>query len=186
MCVKLCNGGLMQPISTVCQWYHGIRFYFNGWTREYPVKIPDIPFVTDNIYWTSLYWMHLTTSSRFLIYKSRTDNTMARKKRTQGQTMIYKTLSRNPTTETLAATIYQINHDRKHKLCYIWSTKRYILHLQVLIEWCYIKMESHCIVCPSNYGLWLPLGYLQTFLDHWSLELNCHFKFDAFIYRTCI
>jgi hypothetical protein len=45
-------------------------------------------------------------------------------------------------TETLAATLYQVNHDRKHKLCYIWSTKRYILHLQVLLECCYIKMES--------------------------------------------
>jgi hypothetical protein len=46
------------------------------------------------------------------------------------------------TTETLAPTLYQVNHDRKHKLCYIGSTKRYILHLLVLLECCYIKMES--------------------------------------------
>ena len=67
--VRLCNGGLMQPISTIFQWYHGIRFYFNGWTREYPVKTTDILFVTDNIYYTTLYRVHLITSSRFLIYK---------------------------------------------------------------------------------------------------------------------
>jgi hypothetical protein len=50
--------------------------------------------------------------------------------------------NRNPTKETLAATLNQANHDRKHTLCYIWSTKRYILHIPVLLECCYIKMES--------------------------------------------
>ena len=68
-CVRLCNGALMQPISNIFQWYHGIRFHFNGWTREYPVKTIDIQFVADNIYYTTLYRVHLTTSSMFLIYK---------------------------------------------------------------------------------------------------------------------
>jgi hypothetical protein len=56
-------------ISKQIQW-DGIRFYFNGWTREYPVKTTDIPFVTDTIYYTTLYRVHLTTSSMFLIYKT--------------------------------------------------------------------------------------------------------------------
>jgi hypothetical protein len=68
-CVRLCNGALMQPISNIFQWYHGIRFHFNGGTREYPVKTIDIQFVADNIYYTTLYRVHLTTSSMFLIYK---------------------------------------------------------------------------------------------------------------------
>jgi hypothetical protein len=34
----------------------------------------------------------------------------------------------------LAATIYQGNHDRTHKLWNIVSTERYILHMQVLLE----------------------------------------------------
>ena len=38
----------------------------------------------------------------------------------------------------LAATLYQGNPDRKHKLWNIASTNRYILHMQVLLECCYI------------------------------------------------
>jgi len=27
---------------------------------------------------------------------------------------------------------------------------------------------GHCVVCPSNYGFWLPLCYLQTLLTYYS------------------
>jgi hypothetical protein len=42
----------------------------------------------------------------------------------------------------LAATFYQGNPDRNHKLWNIVSTKRYKLHMQVLLECCYILMEN--------------------------------------------
>jgi hypothetical protein len=38
----------------------------------------------------------------------------------------------------LAATLYQGNPDSNHKLWNIASTERYILHMQVLQEFCYI------------------------------------------------
>jgi hypothetical protein len=38
----------------------------------------------------------------------------------------------------LAATLYQGNPDRNHKLWNIVSIERYILHIQVLLECCYI------------------------------------------------
>ena len=38
----------------------------------------------------------------------------------------------------LAVTSYQGNPDRTHKLWNIVSTERYILHMQVLLECCYI------------------------------------------------
>jgi hypothetical protein len=38
----------------------------------------------------------------------------------------------------LAATLYQGNPGRNHKLWNIVSTERYILHMQVLLECCYI------------------------------------------------
>jgi hypothetical protein len=38
----------------------------------------------------------------------------------------------------LAATFYEGNPDRIHKLWNIVSSERYILHLQVLLECCYI------------------------------------------------
>jgi len=37
-----------------------------------------------------------------------------------------------------AATLYQGNPDKNHKLWNIVSTERYILHMQVLLECCYI------------------------------------------------
>ena len=43
---------------------------------------------------------------------------------------------------SLAATLYQRNPDRNHKLWNIVSSVRYILHMQVLLECCYIYMES--------------------------------------------
>ena len=42
----------------------------------------------------------------------------------------------------LAATLYQENHDRKHQPWTSVSTGRYILRTQVLLECCYIEMES--------------------------------------------
>ena len=42
----------------------------------------------------------------------------------------------------LVATLYEGNTDRNHKLWNIVSTERYILHMQVLLECCYIYMES--------------------------------------------
>jgi hypothetical protein len=42
----------------------------------------------------------------------------------------------------LAATPYQGNPDRNHKLWNIVSSERYTLHMQVLLECCYIYMES--------------------------------------------
>ena len=41
----------------------------------------------------------------------------------------------------LAATIYQWTSDRNHKLWNIVSTERYLLHMQVLLECCYIWMK---------------------------------------------
>jgi len=41
-----------------------------------------------------------------------------------------------PITSLLAATLYQGNPDRNHKLWNILSTERYILHMQVLLECC--------------------------------------------------
>jgi hypothetical protein len=38
----------------------------------------------------------------------------------------------------LAATLYQENPDRNHKLWNIASTERYLLHMRVLLECCYI------------------------------------------------
>ena len=38
----------------------------------------------------------------------------------------------------LAATLYQGNADRNHKLWNIVAIERYILHMQVLLECCYI------------------------------------------------
>jgi hypothetical protein len=38
----------------------------------------------------------------------------------------------------LAATLYQRNADRNHKLLNIVSSERHILHMQVLLECCYI------------------------------------------------
>ena len=38
----------------------------------------------------------------------------------------------------LAATLYQRNPDRNHKLWNIVSSERYIIHMQVLLECCYI------------------------------------------------
>jgi hypothetical protein len=38
----------------------------------------------------------------------------------------------------LAATIYQENPDRNHKLWNIVSSEIYILHVQVMLECCYI------------------------------------------------
>jgi hypothetical protein len=38
----------------------------------------------------------------------------------------------------LAATLYQGNPDRNHKLYNIVSSERYILYMQVLLECCYI------------------------------------------------
>jgi hypothetical protein len=32
---------------------------------------------------------------------------------------------------------------------------------------------GHCVVCPSIYGFWLPLWYLQTLLQQNPLLLNC-------------
>jgi len=28
---------------------------------------------------------------------------------------------------------------------------------------CFVDIFGHCVVCPSIYGIWLPLCYLQTF-----------------------
>ena len=34
---------------------------------------------------------------------------------------------------------------------------------------------GHCVVCPSIYGFWLPLWYLQTLLTVTSDNLACNF-----------
>jgi hypothetical protein len=58
----------------------------------------------------------------------------------------------------LAATLYQDNPDRNHKLWNIVSTERDVLLMQVLLECCYISL--------SNSGL----GY---FVDHiYPIELE--------------
>jgi hypothetical protein len=67
-----------------------------------------------------------------------------------GQTKKYKRTNNEVMTSTLpkgslgsvasllAATLYQGNPDRNHKLWNIISSERYILHMQVLLECCYI------------------------------------------------
>jgi hypothetical protein len=47
-----------------------------------------------------------------------------------------------PVASLLAAILYQGNPDRNHKLWNIVSTERCIFHMQVLLECCYIWMES--------------------------------------------
>jgi hypothetical protein len=42
----------------------------------------------------------------------------------------------------LAATLYRGNPDRNHKIWNIVSSERDIHHMQVLLECCYIQMES--------------------------------------------
>jgi hypothetical protein len=49
---------------------------------------------------------------------------------------------RDSVASLLTATLYQGNPDRNHKLWNIVSTERYILHMQVLLECCYIWMKS--------------------------------------------
>ena len=44
-------------------------------------------------------------------------------------------------TSWLAATVHKGNHGRIHLLWNIVSIQRYILHIQVLLQWCYILME---------------------------------------------
>jgi hypothetical protein len=43
----------------------------------------------------------------------------------------------------LAATLYQGNPDKNHKLWNIVSSEKYILHMQELLECCHIQMEFH-------------------------------------------
>ena len=42
----------------------------------------------------------------------------------------------------LATTLYQENHDRKCRHGTIVSIRRYIPRMQVLMEYCYLEMES--------------------------------------------
>jgi hypothetical protein len=42
----------------------------------------------------------------------------------------------------LAVPLYQGNPDKNHKLWNIVSTERYMVYMQVLLEFCYIYMES--------------------------------------------
>ena len=36
---------------------------------------------------------------------------------------------------------------------------------------------NHCIVCPSSYGIWLPLRYLQSFLNDVGVNfISCIFR----------
>jgi hypothetical protein len=84
----------------------------------------------------------------------------------------------------LAATLYQPNHVRNHKLWNIVSTARYILHMQVLPECCYICGRivlqvscrhclflcafsfGHYIICSSlMYGFWLPMWHFKALLS---------------------
>jgi hypothetical protein len=39
----------------------------------------------------------------------------------------------------------------------------------------YLFSFGHCVVCPSIYGFWLPLWYLQTLLTVTSDNLACNF-----------
>jgi hypothetical protein len=57
-------------------------------------------------------------------------------------TSILPTETLGSVASLLAATLYQGHPDRNHKLWNIISSERYILHIQVLLECCYIEMES--------------------------------------------
>jgi len=66
-----------------------------------------------------------------------------------------------------AATLYQVHPDRNHKLSKIGSTERHILRMQVLLECCYIQMDSSqfCrkvsfLIVPSFLGV--SQGMKQT------------------------
>jgi hypothetical protein len=55
-----------------------------------------------------------------------------------GDRKIFEVMTRWSVASLLAATLYQGNPDRNHKLWNIVSTERYMLHVQVLLECCYI------------------------------------------------
>ena len=93
----------------------------------------------------------------------------------------------------LAATLYQGNIDRNHKLWNIVSTERYVLHMQVLLECCYIWMESsqwenlNHLFCRKVSFLTDPhcqfqsvgQGMKQTYLYMWSsILIKCCLPFS--------
>ena len=59
-------------------------------------------------------------------------------------TLIYPQETLIVEASLLAANIYQWNRDRNHKLWTIVSIERirYILHMQVLLEWCYTSIHG--------------------------------------------
>ena len=69
----------------------------------------------------------------------------------------------------LAATLYYGNPDRNHKLWNIVpvSSERYILHMQVLMECCYIKMES---------SQWENLNHLFCRKVSFLTDPHCRFR----------
>jgi hypothetical protein len=76
----------------------------------------------------------------------------------------------------LATILYHGNPDWKHKFWNIVSTERYILHIQVLLEYCYIWMESsewkncnHLFYHRRGFVLNWPYVSISRFVKVWMI-----------------
>jgi hypothetical protein len=107
-------------------------------------------------------------------------------------------------TSLLAATLYQGHLDRNHKLSNIVSIEIYILHMQVLLECCYIWMESsrwenwNHLFCrkvsfytASHCQFWgVGPGMKQTYLYMWypllqySIATNVHIHIYSIVKKN--
>jgi predicted nucleic acid-binding protein len=61
----------------------------------------------------------------------------------------------------LAATLYQENPDRNHKLWNIVSTERYILHMQVLLECCYILFRKKTTLKNGHFEISNDITFIR-------------------------
>ena len=83
--------------------------------------------------------------------------------------------NRNPwfSSFLLVATLYQGNPDRNHKLWNIASTKRYILHMQVLLECCYMEILKSSLLSQS-FGLNPPSLSISRCRSRYVADLSVY------------